>query len=1267
MPRFVSNGPDIPERLLWRHEEGKVVFFCGAGISYPAGLPDFKGLVDRIYAELDTQQSDIEKQAYDKEHYDATLDLLEHRYPGHRLAIRSALAKTLKPKRKRKDATATHEALLQLATDRKGKVRLVTTNFDRLFEKVRKRYNPPLPAFDAPLLPIPKPTRWHGVVHLHGLLPDTIDEIALNRLVLTSGDFGLAYLTERWAARFVSELFRYYTVCFVGYSINDPVLRYMMDALAVDSMLGEVRPEAFAFGSLKDEEADQATLEWKSKGVTPLPYKIPAGTHDHSVLHLTLKHWAETYRDGVSGKEMIVTQHASTPPLTSSRLDYAVGRTLWALTDGLAARHFADLTPVPPLEWLDPLSQDQFKHEDLSRFGITPNQEINEKLGFSFFRRPSPYTLAPHMCLVDIGPSASGWDEVMFHLGRWLVRHLNDPKLVLWLAKQGGQLHHRFATQIQQRLMDLDRLSHDHNQAELDRIQSTTPNAIPNSLMRILWRLLLSGRLQSQANQYDLYDWLRRFKQDGLTPTLRLELREALTPRIAIREPFRWTETPDTICEITRVSDLVKWEIVLSSGHLHHILPDIQRLPCWSPALPELLQDVSLLLRDAFDLMHELGGADEKSDHSYSYQPSISNHPQNNDFHDWTGLIILTRDAWLTVSERNPTEAQRTAEWWWQIPYPFFKRLSFFAAAQGSVIPPRQALAWLLAEKHWWFWSSETKRESIRLLVALAPRVDTTGLAELEQAILLGPPRDMYKPDIEPEKWNFIQEDEIWLRLKKIHDAGATLGSTATQRLDELSQKHPKWKLAPDERDEFPFWIGTGDGDELGQPPLVIPIQRQEVVAWLKEHPRSDHWQKDHWQQHCRDNFPNAACALYALSSEGQWPTDRWREALQVWAEEKLLKKSWRFVARVIGTAPDTIVLNLKHPLSWFLKSQAKTFVGHETQFFFLASRLLELTREGDLTADDDPVARAINHPIGHTTEALLYWWYRQNPSEGQGLPEKVKSLFTNVCDTQVSNYRHGRVILAAHAIALFRADEGWTRTYLLPIFDWVKSEVEAGAAWEGFLWSPRLYGPLLSAIKTSMLDAAVHYRKLGKHTEQFADFLTFAALDPGDTFTTKELAHATRALPLEGLQSAAQTLVRALEGAGEQQEVYWHNRVLPYWRSIWPKSVEVNNSTISESLARLCVTTKKLFPEVLRELRHWLQPIEYPDYILSQLHETEICREFPNEALEFLSIIVGDNARWISGQLQECLNQINQADRKLANKPAFVQLTNLVKHYGNS
>lgn len=58
--QFIANGPDIPDALLQAHEEGRVIFFCGAGISYPAGLPGFKGLVEDIYAINGTAPTEID-------------------------------------------------------------------------------------------------------------------------------------------------------------------------------------------------------------------------------------------------------------------------------------------------------------------------------------------------------------------------------------------------------------------------------------------------------------------------------------------------------------------------------------------------------------------------------------------------------------------------------------------------------------------------------------------------------------------------------------------------------------------------------------------------------------------------------------------------------------------------------------------------------------------------------------------------------------------------------------------------------------------------------------------------------------------------------------------------------------------------------------------------------------------------------------------------------------------------------------------------------
>ncbi len=176
--QFITHDPDIPDALLQAHEDGRVVFFCGAGVSHPAGLPGFKGLVDEIYRRNGTAPSDIERAALDRGQYDATLDLLERRLPGQRLAVRRALADALKPKPRRKGATDTHAALLRLARDRDGALRLVTTNFDRVFHVAAKRSGQVFQAHAAPMFPIPKNSRWNGLVYLHGLVPERADRFS---------------------------------------------------------------------------------------------------------------------------------------------------------------------------------------------------------------------------------------------------------------------------------------------------------------------------------------------------------------------------------------------------------------------------------------------------------------------------------------------------------------------------------------------------------------------------------------------------------------------------------------------------------------------------------------------------------------------------------------------------------------------------------------------------------------------------------------------------------------------------------------------------------------------------------------------------------------------------------------------------------------------------------------------------------------------------------------------------------------------------------
>lgn len=1253
--QFVRNGPEIPERLLQAHEDGRVVFFCGAGISYPARLPGFEGLVEKLFENLNVPPNNLQLAAIKAKRFDSAIGLLESDFPGGREAVRREIVDILSPDFDAPNAIATHEALLTLSRTRSGRMRLVTTNFDRLFEETIHRVNLTVTRNVAPFLPIPK-NRWDSVVYLHGLLPANPTGEDLNRLIVSSGDFGLAYLIERWAARFVSELFRNYMVCFVGYSINDPVLRYMTDALAADRLLGESAPEMFAFGSFSKSKEDAVRTEWSAKNVTPILYKEHSR---HFYLHATLRVWANTYRDGVRGKERIVIENAMSPPMASTKQDNFVGRMLWALSDreGLPAKRFAEMEPTPPLDWLGPLRELRFGCDDLDRFGV-PAASKDVKLTFCLIRRPTPYTHAPEMTIVyPIQPSVR-LDRPMGFLVQWLSKHLGDPKLLIYLAQEGGNLHPQFVREVDSRLNEFDRQDGKKNAKDSKTSAIDIPGVVPRAEMLTLWRVFLSGRIKLLTPTLDLFSWILRLNRDGMSPSLRIELRRLLTPCISIRSPIRLPDETSDQDESLRIKDLVDWELVLASEHVHTAISELSKNPHWNSALPSLLDDFVLLLRDSLDLARELGGADDFGDRSYLHQPSISPHPQNKDYRDWTALIDLVREAWLALVDQSHDRARIAAERWWTYPYPLFKRLVFFAATVDGVIPPERAVDWLLADDHWWLWSDETQREVFRLLIVLSPQLDGNLLEVVENAILVGPPRDMFDPEMTSDEWKRLTDREIWLRLAKLNSSGVTLGATAAGKLVELEAMYPRWKLSPDDREEFPFWVG--DGDEW-RSFLATPRRRRELIDWLKSHPKRDAWQDDDWRQRCRDSFCTTLFALFSLSRANEWPTERWKEALSAWSIDELAKKSWRHVAPIMIGAPDHVIGDLTHALAWWLQEIAKVFDENEDLFVRLCRKVLRAVQP-DGKPPDDPVGKALNHSVGLTTDALLRWWYRSGLEDDQGLPEDLVSIFNEICDVGVDKFRHGRVLLAAHTITLYRVDNNWTRGHLIPLFDWSQSAVEAKGAWEGFLWAPRVYGPLMEEMKNSFLETSRHYADLGKHDRQYASVLTFVALDPKETFSPSELASAVHSLPIEGLRESANALTRSLDAAGEQAENYWTHRVKPYLRRIWPKSIEFVSEQISESLGRLCIAASDQFPDALLMVRPWLIPVEHPDFLVRKLNESGLCSRFPELSLEYLDLVVGVEPKWVPAVLKASLDVIVASSPEIGENPKFRRLDELVR-----
>lgn len=1220
--QFIKGGPHVPDRLVQAHEDGRVVFFCGAGVSFPAGLPGFRRLVDKLYEAVGEYPSAVERNAIKNAQHDTALGLLEKRLAGGRAAMRRYLPEILEPTT---EFHRTHQALLTLSRTRgrQPRCRLVTTNYDRLFEAVRA---PTLPVFQAPCLP-PAKTRWHGLVYLHGLLPDGSIEAdakaALDQLVLSSGDFGLAYLTEGWAARFAAELFQNFTVCFIGYSIGDPVLRYMMDALAADGLRGENgAPEAFAFASHSGGKKKEAEEEWKAKNVTPVLYLEDPS---HSYLHQTLHEWSTIYRDGVLGKEHIVVQYAMSRPVESTAQDDFKGRIIWALSSdpsGRSAKQFAEFDPAPPLDWLDVFAERRFGRQDLIRFGIRPETEQEKDFAFSLLDRPAGPSRSSGMALFQ---GTCLWDEVMRHLARWLVKHLDDSKLLLWCANRARPLDRQFA--------HLVALALDRNP--------------PKPPMDKLWRLMLADRVKRDTD-FNFGGWRGRVKEHGLTLPARFELREVLKPRIRFGESWRAPVLRRPPDEPAAIRDLVDWDAVLGHDHVGELLKDLHRSLPPGKTLAPLLPEMTSLLRDSLDLMRELEGATDEEDPSAFWHPSIAEHRQNEHYRDWTVLIDLARDAWVATAETDPPRALLQIQNWLAMPYPLFRRLAFFAAQDERVVAPEQALAWLLMDDGRWLWSRATQREAIRLMVTIAPKLAGDGAA-LQDAILRGS-RRFHPHELADEDLDQFAEHDIWLRLAKIEAAGAELGAEPRERLQELSRTYPGLALADDERDEFPYW--RGDGSEWRNS-IATPTGRRELAAWLRDNPRGvGALQEDDWRERCKTDFETTAHVLCQLASNGEWLPERWRQALQIWSGKPVATQTFHDLGEFVSAAPDEMLKRLAHPVSRWLTAVAKEVGDNREPFFILAQRTIALHRDDALDADHDPVSAAINHPIGNVVQALFAWWHAQGLEDDQGIGDPVRLIFDELSDPGTPVFRHGRVVLAQRAILLFRVDRAWTEQQVLPLFDWNQPADEARAAWCGFLWTAQAYLPLLAALKPQLLATANHYADLDEFGENYAALLTLAALDPRDWITRQEIAPAIRALPEGGLVESLRFAARALEGNGGEGNEYWEHRIKPFLTEVWPKSNNLFSEAICDAFVGVCAASGGCFPDAVGLVVPWLQPqLEASDLALRSLVKAGLCERFPSDALSLLHAVANPQGGNAIGPnyLNGCLDVIVASDPALA------------------
>ena len=617
----------------------------------------------------------------------------------------------------------THTALITLSSHGTTGLRLVTTNFDNRFIEAGVDDR----CFDsAPKLPLPKPQAWASLVHLHGHISRGGDGA---NLVLTTADFGRAYLSEGWASRFVTELFREFTVVFVGYSLDDRVMSYLVDALAAERASGARFSTAYAFAPHDGTDScrEAAKTGWLAKNVQPILYDK---RHRHEYLSRTLIEWARLKTDPFRTRQQIVMDEMTKLP---DRL--GAQRVTWALRDPVTAQALAKAPPETKEEYYPKIGQ------WLERF---------HKAGL--LSQPASDSDDPPARLVSETQVPRQPGAVSLQLGRWIARHLHVPQVLTWVLQHGRRMHPLLRHQVRKRLAD--------------PVEPSSGDNIDPRL-RHMWTILCAEETIDRHRFLHVRQHLNA-ASDAERRRIAEHAIASIAPRLVVRPGADWGSRwrQQVLSPIESCAHL---EVVAGDDDEHHLLEPVLKD---RGVLARYADTLTGYLEHALSLLKEVDGVTL----SLGYRPSIADHDRNSGADDWTHLVDLVRDSYMAVAEHDRVPARHLLHKWMRSPHPLFKRLALHTLTDDPRCDIRLAKQLLLDGSPPGLWDLDMRREVLRFLRLAGRRLPPTLHTAVARAIHATP---------ESKNDYSANQDERAVRLHKLRLSGAALDSTSRSLADE--------------------------------------------------------------------------------------------------------------------------------------------------------------------------------------------------------------------------------------------------------------------------------------------------------------------------------------------------------------------------------------------------------------------------------------------------------------------------------------------------
>lgn len=1266
--RFHAEGPVIPDILLERCDTGRVVFLCGAGVSLPSGMPTFVDLTQYVIEYFDPPHDSeimaafrpwLHNQSSANIPLDQIFNLLHLEYGKDE--VNALVTKRLSASQPERQIGFEHALIKRISSNQSGVPQIVTTNFDRLFEVGIGQDN--LTRYVPPAFPnINFGSTIEGITYLHGRL---VDASAVNHpYVLSSADFGRAYLSEGWATSFIKLLLERYIVVLVGYQAEDPPVKYLLQGLNHDGQYDRSRLYAFDCGLAEEIEA-----KWRDRGVTAIAYP------DHPALWKSMEAWAQRADDPRRWRASVIAKSQQDPKIMAP---HERGQVAHILRTAQGARLFSEAIPRPHPEWICVMDANirsakknriysEFSEEEVfdpqAIYGLDDDlKDISDDERKRGISNDSLLEWRDE----DDNPSdyhrlAGGFETIpkrLGHLLTWFSESLDSPIMAWWAIRKIG-LHPLL-------LQKLER--------NIEFSASTHKRA------RYLWSLILEHHKDPRNRRYDVdwYDLKARIKTQGWTAGVLREFRRVMAPRLEMKSPYGLGEVrpPSDSWEEIHFSKLGQFEVVFTNRHDDDLdVPDNVLLQVFS-ALEEQLIIAAGILEDIETF----------------YFPSPSCYPERaveGEEYSAKGADVLTWFVQLfdRVAEKWPELASAHVTTW-PVTEPFiFRKLRLYALSKTGVFGADRVAEEVLSIEQNSFWDTKITRELLFLLVDRWEELPQENQNRIIERILTGPYQIPYfsEEELPKEREVLAAKYARYLELN-----GCELATIYRDRLTAMIKRIPDWN------DRWATSVVISWGSRSGwvstdeKPDVISVLPVNEIIPKVKEEQKRGREDDNFTRKRpfiglIKENPRKALSALTIAGKNDDYPKEFWSpmiSELPVDIKPRLRRVFLNRIARL----PVTTIVELRHTLSSWLEQNlvgALKFdygLGWAVYDHVIEGLLIggvnatksgfgEVIRNGEAVIQSRRTfSHAINGPVGKCTQALFQAIPGEETEAGSLIPDSIKYRLERLFTAPGEGADHAIAITTRNLNWLMFVDPVWAKEWLIPILDLKHPAAEP--AWNGYLHSEGMPSiAVAELIKPSFLNLFTWLehlsweKDLSSRASQWLGLMRMFHPDEPSSPSRNEMRSILRSISDE----ARNHFISWLGRVGQKNDNGWIKHVIPLINEDWPKERGYRTTTSVKAWIDLLDGTGDNFPAVYDAVKILLVPIETFDHLYYRFTrelagKDPITLLFPETTLDLMDRIIPPRLTRPSDELQKILGLIEETEPSLIKDSRYLRLIELVE-----